>query len=351
MRDVAIVSFAQSGSLVDVAETETQMLFPVINEAIERSGIPRADIGFTCSGSADYLAGTAVRLRRQPRGGGRLAADLRVPRRHGRRLGALRGVGAAPARRRRRRPRLLVGHLLAQRPARGPLPAERPVLPDAAVGRPHLARRPPGPGAARRRHRHRGRLRRGGGPLPPGRAWPTPSPRCRATSRADELLAEPYTVAPAPGRRLPARLRRRRRRDPGGRRPGPRGVRAPGVDPRHRPPQRSALPGRARPAPRRARPASPPSTPASATRRSRWPSWPPRSATRSCSCARRSAWATTSRSTRPAGRSPGNPLMVSGLDPHRRGLPADQRARPAPHGRPRRVGPVPAAEPGVRPGR
>jgi len=59
MRNVAIVSFAQSGSLVDVAESETQLLFPVINEAIERSGIPRADIGFTCSGSADYLAGTA----------------------------------------------------------------------------------------------------------------------------------------------------------------------------------------------------------------------------------------------------------------------------------------------------
>lgn len=58
MRDVAIVSFAQSGSLVDSAESETQMLLPVINEAVERSGVARSDIGFTCSGSADYLAGT-----------------------------------------------------------------------------------------------------------------------------------------------------------------------------------------------------------------------------------------------------------------------------------------------------
>ena len=58
MRDVAIVSFAQSGSLVDTGESETQMLLPVINTAVERSGIDRADIGFTCSGSADYLAGT-----------------------------------------------------------------------------------------------------------------------------------------------------------------------------------------------------------------------------------------------------------------------------------------------------
>ena len=57
MRDVAIVSFAQSGGRVDVEETETQLLFPVITEAIERSGIPRKEIGFTCSGSADYLAG------------------------------------------------------------------------------------------------------------------------------------------------------------------------------------------------------------------------------------------------------------------------------------------------------
>jgi len=59
VRDVAIVSFAQSGALTDVAESETQMLLPVLTEAVERSGIPRKDIGFTCSGSADYLAGSA----------------------------------------------------------------------------------------------------------------------------------------------------------------------------------------------------------------------------------------------------------------------------------------------------
>jgi hypothetical protein len=57
MRDIAIVSFAQTPSTGDVAETESQLLFPVIAEAIERSGIPRKEIGFTCSGSADYLAG------------------------------------------------------------------------------------------------------------------------------------------------------------------------------------------------------------------------------------------------------------------------------------------------------
>ena len=58
MRDVAIVSFAQARtSDTPVSETEAQMLFPVVAEAMERSGLRRDEIGFTCSGSADYLAG------------------------------------------------------------------------------------------------------------------------------------------------------------------------------------------------------------------------------------------------------------------------------------------------------
>ena len=58
MRDVAIVSFAQSGSLVGTDLSETQVILPVITEAVKRAGIERSDIGFTCSGSADYLSGT-----------------------------------------------------------------------------------------------------------------------------------------------------------------------------------------------------------------------------------------------------------------------------------------------------
>ena len=58
-RDVAIVSFVQAPSTYGVTETESQLLFPVVAEAIERSGIPRKEIGFTCSGSADYLAGAS----------------------------------------------------------------------------------------------------------------------------------------------------------------------------------------------------------------------------------------------------------------------------------------------------
>lgn len=58
MRDVAIVSFAQTPSLRREWERdEIEMLVPVIGEAIERSGIPKKEIGFTVSGSSDYLTG------------------------------------------------------------------------------------------------------------------------------------------------------------------------------------------------------------------------------------------------------------------------------------------------------
>ena len=58
LRDVAVVSYASVAS-AQVEDSETQMLFPVVAEAIERSGIPRKEIGFTCSGSADYLTGSS----------------------------------------------------------------------------------------------------------------------------------------------------------------------------------------------------------------------------------------------------------------------------------------------------
>lgn len=58
LREVAVVSYASVAS-AHVEESETQMLFPVVAEAIERSGIPRKEIGFTCSGSADYLTGAS----------------------------------------------------------------------------------------------------------------------------------------------------------------------------------------------------------------------------------------------------------------------------------------------------
>ncbi len=58
MREVAVVSFAQSRSVRrDTYRNEIEILMPVVHEAIARSGISQKEIGFTCSGSSDYLAG------------------------------------------------------------------------------------------------------------------------------------------------------------------------------------------------------------------------------------------------------------------------------------------------------
>ena len=58
MREVAVVSFAQSASVrAEDTRNEVEILMPVVHEAIERSGIGRKEIGFTMSGSCDYLAG------------------------------------------------------------------------------------------------------------------------------------------------------------------------------------------------------------------------------------------------------------------------------------------------------
>ncbi|MFE1174944.1 thiolase domain-containing protein [Streptomyces sp. NPDC058773] len=60
MREVAIVAFGQSDHLRDSAETsEAEMLMPVLHEVLDRTGLAARDIGFTCSGSSDYLAGRA----------------------------------------------------------------------------------------------------------------------------------------------------------------------------------------------------------------------------------------------------------------------------------------------------
>jgi acetyl-CoA acetyltransferase len=58
VRDVAVVSFAQSPSIRrDLVRNEVEILMPVIEEVREKSGIPKEKIGFTCSGSCDFLAG------------------------------------------------------------------------------------------------------------------------------------------------------------------------------------------------------------------------------------------------------------------------------------------------------
>ena len=60
MRNVAILSFAQTPYLrSEKQHNEVEMLMPVLAEAIQGSGLDRKEIGFTCSGSSDYLAGQA----------------------------------------------------------------------------------------------------------------------------------------------------------------------------------------------------------------------------------------------------------------------------------------------------
>jgi acetyl-CoA acetyltransferase len=55
--EIAIIGFAQSPTWRQADLTEPQFLFPVISDAIERAGIERREIGFTCAGSCDYLSG------------------------------------------------------------------------------------------------------------------------------------------------------------------------------------------------------------------------------------------------------------------------------------------------------
>ncbi|MFB6666952.1 thiolase domain-containing protein [Streptomyces parvus] len=60
MRDVAIVAFAQSAHRRRTDElSEVDLLMPVLHEVLSATGLKANEIGFTCSGSADYLAGRA----------------------------------------------------------------------------------------------------------------------------------------------------------------------------------------------------------------------------------------------------------------------------------------------------
>lgn len=96
MREIAVIAFAQTDHRRTTDElSEVEMLMPVLHGVLEQTGLKTADIDFTCSGSSDYLAGRAFSFTLALDGVGATAADLRVARRDGRRLGALRGVDQA----------------------------------------------------------------------------------------------------------------------------------------------------------------------------------------------------------------------------------------------------------------
>jgi acetyl-CoA acetyltransferase len=60
MRDIAVIGFHQTPARRRVEElNEVEMLMPAIHGALEQVDMTIDDIGFTCSGSTDYLAGTA----------------------------------------------------------------------------------------------------------------------------------------------------------------------------------------------------------------------------------------------------------------------------------------------------
>ncbi|MDI3403702.1 thiolase domain-containing protein [Streptomyces cavernicola] len=60
LRDVAIVAFGQSDHVRTSDEhSEVEMLMPVLHQVLKQTGLKTSDIGFTCSGSSDYLAGRA----------------------------------------------------------------------------------------------------------------------------------------------------------------------------------------------------------------------------------------------------------------------------------------------------
>jgi acetyl-CoA acetyltransferase len=60
VRDVAIVAVAQMPNVrAETALNEVEMLMPVLQDVRARAGLTQDQIGFTCSGSTDYLAGQA----------------------------------------------------------------------------------------------------------------------------------------------------------------------------------------------------------------------------------------------------------------------------------------------------
>ena len=58
MRKVAIVS-AASRQEEKMLDNEVEMMVPLISEVRKETGLDQTEIGFTCSGSSDFLAGQA----------------------------------------------------------------------------------------------------------------------------------------------------------------------------------------------------------------------------------------------------------------------------------------------------
>jgi acetyl-CoA acetyltransferase len=60
VRDIAVIAFAQMKNVRrETLVNEVEMLMPVIEDVRAKAGLTQQEIGFTCSGSTDYLSGQA----------------------------------------------------------------------------------------------------------------------------------------------------------------------------------------------------------------------------------------------------------------------------------------------------
>ena len=116
--DIAIVATAQTPTVRSVPQNEVQLLVPTVNVALgARRDLPTG-CGVHLRRQLRLPHRRTVRLRPQPRGRRRVAADLGVTRRDGRRVGAVRSVGPPHARRHRCGAGLRVGQVLTVEPCR-----------------------------------------------------------------------------------------------------------------------------------------------------------------------------------------------------------------------------------------
>ena len=195
--EVAVVGFAQSPVRVreDATTGGVEMLVPIFAEVFGATGLTKADIGFWCSGSSDYLAGRAFSF-----------------------VQAVDAIGAVPpimeshvemdgawalyeawvkiaCRRGGDRPGLRVRQVLGGGAAPGAGAAARPVPGRAAVARLGVGRG--AAGAARHRGRAVDREGHGGGRgALPGGGGPNPAAQVSGDVAIEDLLGRPYVADP-----------------------------------------------------------------------------------------------------------------------------------------------------------
>ena len=162
------------------------MIVPVVREAVAQSGIPRHDIGFTCSGSLDYLQGGPFAF---VSGLDAVGAWPPIRESHVEMDAAWALYEAWVAIQTGEVDSALVygfGKSSTERPARGHDAADRPVLRRAAVAVDGRHGRAAGARVPRSERSRRARPRRGRGPRAAQRGRRTRTRCARATSTADD---------------------------------------------------------------------------------------------------------------------------------------------------------------------